>query len=546
MDGRDNLTEGLPEAVRDYVDAVIKKMRYRRVVRQEVESELVGHFEDALHDCVEEQTRLARARDLIDEFGDPALLAKLIRRGKKRCRSLWQKAIMRGLQAACACAVLFAGYVVWFVMGDATFSVDYLKRLNEMGRPAITQQDNAWTDYERAIALYVEPDSEVAELLNRVGGQGADRIALADLDSGQWDALSSWVRSNDRAWEAFTSASTKPYCYKPYNVAEDTGWPVLFEVLLEHVPPLRNITFSGAWRARVQLRDGDVEGAIKSGLTTLRAGRHWMTRKTMVEYLVGMAISARGYESLGRILTLHDVPDGQLQPLQLQLEGLWPEGYPRIDVESERMVFLDLVQRCFTDGGPGGGHLIATWLKALEEFGHADTPAIAVLGIGLVHAGRDKTLARGNAIFSVWANTVNMSPFEQREAETDNVESMVMRLPLYRYGFIHMVVPPLGRASDRRYQQKALHEATITIVALKRWRHQKGQYPDALEELMAAGLVRALPDDPYSDTHLRYQRRGDDFVLYSVDEDFEDDGGVQTPEGAEETLDRVYWPVQLN
>ena len=65
--------------------------------------------------------------------------------------------------------------------------------------------------------------------------------------------------------------------------------------------------------------------------------------------------------------------------------------------------------------------------------------------------------------------------------------------------------------------------------------------------LVETGYLNALPDDPYSDGPLRYQRRGDDFVLYSLGGDFDDDGGKQHPKHpwnrGKDGGDRVFWPV---
>jgi len=99
MAKRSNEPEHLPAVVAEYIELIIRKMRYRQKVRQEVRAELAGHFADALADCKTDQERQERALRLINEFGDGRLLAKLIRRGKKRCRPLWRTMVARSFQA---------------------------------------------------------------------------------------------------------------------------------------------------------------------------------------------------------------------------------------------------------------------------------------------------------------------------------------------------------------------------------------------------------------------------------------------------------------
>ena len=78
----------LPGCAEEYIKLIIKKMRYRRKVRQDVREELTAHFEDELKDCATDEDKEQKARQLIAGFGDVKLLAVLLRRAKKRCRPL--------------------------------------------------------------------------------------------------------------------------------------------------------------------------------------------------------------------------------------------------------------------------------------------------------------------------------------------------------------------------------------------------------------------------------------------------------------------------
>lgn len=76
----------LPAVALDYIEGVVGQMKCRRGLREEVRRELTGHFEDALQHCGENaEVRAAAVQALIVAFGEGALLAELMRRGKKRC-----------------------------------------------------------------------------------------------------------------------------------------------------------------------------------------------------------------------------------------------------------------------------------------------------------------------------------------------------------------------------------------------------------------------------------------------------------------------------
>ena len=103
------------------------------------------------------------------------------------------------------------------------------------------------------------------------------------------------------------------------------------------------------------------------------------------------------------------------------------------------------------------------------------------------------------------------------------------------------------RIGESFWRIKTERVALSTILALKRWRMAQGEYPTQLAELIESGYLKQLPKDPYSEGILRYERRGEDFILYSVGVDFADDGGKQDPMGGwgegEEGGDRVFWPL---
>ena len=123
----------LPGFVTEFIQRLIRKMGYRRRVRREVKQELIDHFSDALAECNGEQEKRNLAQDLIAEFGDAGLLAKLNRRAKKRCRPLWRKALFRTGQAAIGLYLLSCLGNAWVIYAWRSDDTDYLGMLNRLG-----------------------------------------------------------------------------------------------------------------------------------------------------------------------------------------------------------------------------------------------------------------------------------------------------------------------------------------------------------------------------------------------------------------------------
>ena len=229
-----------------------------------------------------------------------------------------------------------------------------------------------------------------------------------------------------------------------------------------------------------------------------------------------------------------------------------------MDIEGERLTFLDMDQHTFTDGGPGGGHLIPRRLSSIDEiigggFGPFDDPIFGT-AIGMIHAWRDDTIAKFDEIFDKQIENAKLTPYERETGkdlyDDDDLEEDLFEGSKYRYALIHLFMPALGRVSRIAFRGRSLHEATVTILAIKHYQHEKRQYPMSLSELVNASYIEQVPMDPYSDKPLIYNRIGDDFTLYSLGENFTDDGGKVIDEGndrrrwgTDEDGDRVFWPV---
>ena len=197
--------QNLPACAAEFIKLVIKKMRYRKKIRRDVQAELASHFEDKLKDCAADKQREQTAQQLIADFGDVKLLAVLLRRAKKRCRPPWKKAIVRSLQAVGVIIVVCCMYTVWFVTGKPAISVDYLALFNEMSRPIIRDEDNAWPHYEKATRLYIAPaqGGVVEEFLSYRGNSTQiEKVRrFADLSQDHQAQLLQRIQQNRKHWD---------------------------------------------------------------------------------------------------------------------------------------------------------------------------------------------------------------------------------------------------------------------------------------------------------------------------------------------------------
>lgn len=146
----------LPDVAKQFIEHVIRKVRYNRKARVDVQNELFTHFEDELQDCKTEQERQEKTKHLIEEFGDIKLLATLIRRAKKRCRPLWQKVLIRTAQVFGIIILYIIICAIPLMIGKPTIKIDYVQWLNEKQQADREESENARVYYKEAAELLVD------------------------------------------------------------------------------------------------------------------------------------------------------------------------------------------------------------------------------------------------------------------------------------------------------------------------------------------------------------------------------------------------------
>lgn len=77
---------------------------------------------------------------------------------------------------------------------------------------------------------------------------------------------------------------------------------------------------------------------------------------------------------------------------------------------------------------------------------------------------------------------------------------------------------------------KAMYRGSLLAIMLERYRLALGAYPESLEALTPQ-FTDELPQDPFSGKDFVYQRIEDDYLLYSVYRDQQDNGGRRNQQG---------------
>jgi len=385
----------LPACVCEFIRGVVKKMRYRRKVRQDVQNELTAHFEDELKEYKTDEERRQKAQQLIAEFGDVKLLAVLLRRAKKRCRPFWRSVVARTFQAVGILILCLVLYVIWFYSGGPVITTNYLADLNRAVRPVADETLNAAPIYDQAIQKIKAVPDEISELLGETYDEATPQ---------QRQRMQQWLRDNRELFEMLAAGAQKPYYWREYKSNDDTA--EMMAVLVPDLQYFRRLVFALRWWICTSAEQDRYEDAF-SGIKSLYClGQHLKGDSTFVEQLVGIATEALAAGTLRQILWDHTIESATLAQLQRELQQIVADENFTISLKAERLVTYDVIQRSFT-GGLGGGHIIP---KSLDRF----FPEVTIISTGQEIRARDRFIYDAWAALRRWGYILFLHPDKQK------------------------------------------------------------------------------------------------------------------------------------
>jgi competence protein ComGC len=546
---QDDILKNLPASAADFIKVVIRNMRYRKAVQQDVKSELAAHFEDELKDCKSEEEREQKAKQLIEEFGDPKLLGILLRRAKKRCRPLWRTAIVRSLQAAGLLILFLIIYTIWFLTGKPVITTDYVAEFNRIVKPVADESQNANPLYEKAAQL-IKENKDYNDLKEIVGKKYEEANSV---EKGKIEKLTA---ANKGVFDLVIAGNQKPYYWRTYKV-NDPNYGVM-GILLPGLADFRQLARLLVCRAQLSAGQGRLQGAFNDLTACYRFGHHIRQGNfTLIEQLVGIAIEALSVQSVRSILDVNEIDSGVLAALQRDMEQAIANENFVINFAGEKLFMYDEIQRCFTDG-TFGSHLYLPRIRSLgsEEEPDYFWPKVFIapfvspkmtFHILFTHPGRKKTRQQVDKFYDYVEKAALKSPAQAR-GEGIDIEKEVMKI-IKGNLLLEMLAPALGKVIELSNRSKIDIQATIAIIALQRYKSDKGQYPESLDELVSNGYLKSKPIDPWSDKPLIYRKTEKGFTLYSIGNNFIDDGGKMgvdnkgQPRLWQDNGDNVFWPI---
>ena len=364
---------------------------------------------------------------------------------------------------------------------------------------------------------------------------------IDDLTDEQQQALKQWITQNKDALVQFRLATQKPSYWPHYD-----GNGMLEADNFMGASQLSELGNALCWNARLHMGNRAIEEAIDELVYCFRFGNHLLIGpKPMVSFLIGMGTQANVCNTLFLMTDMAEMDSEQLNSLQGSLQREYLNNPSTLDLTWEKFTLYDAIQRIFTDDGDGNGRI-----PRAEQKGQG-IEMLKMLSSGLSdeqienwnQSDRKTTTELVEELFDFVISTFPQTP-SYLEHKGINIDKTIAQMTAEN--ILHPYTSGIASIHQIFHRNRATQNALMTTLAILRYEKANDSFPENLERLVSEGYLDSLPIDPFSDKALAYRTDNGSFLLYSVGEDFDDDGGHHDNKWGREDGDYVFWPVQYS
>jgi hypothetical protein len=259
---------------------------------------------------------------------------------------------------------------------------------------------------------------------------------------------------------------------------------------------------------------GDADGAGRSCHAAVNAGSSIGDEPNLISQLVRIACQAVAVNLLERVLAQGEPSDAVLAALQARLEAAEPEPLLLYGLRGERGGSNQLFEN-WRNGTVPTGNAAGTF-GVSGGFPDGLNALLSVPGVLTTqHAG----------LLEYMNETVEIAkrPPEEWEAAFAAQKAKINDLPL----LAKLIAPAMDKVAEAARRNHAILRCAIVMIAAERHRKAKGKWPATPEDLVKAGLLKAVPGDPYAAGQtIKFAKAADGLIVYTVGGDGVDNGGT--------------------
>jgi hypothetical protein len=364
----------------------------------------------------------------------------------------------------------------------------------ELEPPDVPKNENAWLVYRAASERLTELPQEVKDAAERLETLGPEHWSSSDVD-----VVRRYVNGNATALGLARKAARMP------RFKSETHWADHINARFTHLSPLHSLGRLANYSALVELADGRLDDAIGSCTDAMRVGRHAASEPCITGRLVEISIRKTALGILARVISQTKMA-AQPERVLAIVEKLYPERRMREMLAAERAMGISF----FGDVRAGK--------MSLDDPFATGKPQQYPPVVYDTNEGTYLDLMKGYIELAD-------KPYYQVADQIAMLERRSARIsPLATVAYT--MIPGYANICRQDAADRALTDVVRCAAALKVYELRTGRQPDALTDLVP-DLLPEAPVDEFSGEPLRYETRGDGFIVYSVGQNEIDDGGAK-------------------
>ena len=442
--------------------------------------------------------------------------------------------------------LIFVGLIALYSIYRLSLSFGIQRRLDAIhhaGFPATCAEldkwypqppagENAADVYKEAFAHYAMWTNEEARLSVPPHARGKGRVSsfsgfkrdllpvvgsamlplrAEPLPSEMQKLVAEYLSDNAESLRLLHQAASMKSCRYPIDLTRGVN------TLLPHLNPLRQAARLLELEAIQYTEQQQRQPAVESVIASLDVSRSLNQEPTLISYLVHVSCQGITLDSLERILNGTTLTDAQLVKLAAAIEESENQQAFTRAFAGERCMHVDVLRGVRTgrtprDGSPYMENGDAFWPRFLTAEYNAT---------GLLELDEREYLD----IMERYVKATQLLPPENIRA-FHAVGEQVQHLTQWRF-ISRRLLPVLGSAVNKPARSDAKIRDAQVALAVERYRLANGKLPNQLSDLVPSFLP-SVPTDPFDGKPLRCKTLAKGYMVYSVGDDREDNGGVET------------------
>ena len=380
----------------------------------------------------------------------------------------------------------------------------------DLAQPQVPDSQNAALVYEQAFKELSAFDSAEEEIVEA-------------LDKGDWARAAELLSPYDHVVPLLERATSMPQCVFPPHGRQN-------EFADRPEVKLRTLACFLGYKARTSAGQGDADEAIHCIrlIVRMRAGSGRQAR--LMAFLCDVTRFSIASSALRKCAAQVTINEAQAKELH--------EAFGKVDI-GQLYIGMLVAERAYTSDSLSLQRTdLKRWFRKTLGPQHK-LPPLYTDPIGLIWI-KVFSLKDQAAYLHSMTQVIDSVGLSYRRFESRGIGEK--GVPFYA-----IITRMLGTTQARTFSTYSRSRADIAgsqiFLALLAYHDRYGSYPQTLEELRSK-LGWPLEKDPFTGDDFVYRRQGEGFILYSLDEDLQDNGGLKFTKGSEYGTPRdIVWTV---